>query len=375
MNRIRTRALTMAVGAATLGVVGLGASGTASATTANFSFPGFGQKAVYVSTNSTTANAVEAFAAQGNGSLVQIGTYPTGGTGNGGSGFSQGSVTLDQQTGSLFVVNAGSGQVSDFAVQPNGGLVLRGTVASGGTEPISVASAGNLVEVLNAGGTPNVTGFVATPAGLSPIAGGSQPLSAGASGPEDVVISPDRAHVVVTEKVSNTIDTFAVGANWSLSPAVTSPSDTPLAFAAVFTPSGQLLVADDGANGTSAASSYRVNLNGTVTSTQPSLPDAETAACWISLDRNGDFFLSNAGSATMGSYELLPDGRLAFLGNTSAGNGAHPLDSAVSSDGQDLYVLDGNLNQISVFAIGQDAQLTAVGAQAVPAGSAGVAAS
>jgi hypothetical protein len=47
----------------------------------------------------------------------------------------------------------------------------------------------------------------------------------------------------------------------------------------------------------------------------------------------------------------------------------------VSSDGRDLYVLDGNLNQVSVFAIGQDAQLTAVGAQAVPAGSAGVAAS
>jgi 6-phosphogluconolactonase len=375
MNPIRTRALTMALGAATLGVVGLGASGTASATTANFSFPGFGQKAVYVSTNSTTANAVEAFAAQGNGSLVQIGTYPTGGTGNGSSGFSQGSVTLDQQTGSLFVVNAGSGQVSDFAVQPNGGLVLRDTVASGGTEPISVASVGNLVEVLNAAGTPNVTGFVATPAGLSPIAGGSQPLSAAASGPEDVVISPDRGYVVVTEKVSDSIDTFAIGANWSLSPAVTSPSDTPLAFAAVFTRFGQLLVADDGANGTSATSSYRVNSDGTLTSTQPSLPDAQTAACWISLDRNGDFFVSNAGSATMGSYELLPDGRLAFLGNTSAGSGAHPLDSAVSSDGHDLYVLDGNLNQISVFAVGQDAQLTAVGAQAVPAGSAGVAAS
>ena len=375
MKPSATRAFATAVGAATLGVIGLGASGTASATTANFSFPGFGPTTVYVSTNSTTANVVEAFTAQGKGSLVQVGTYPTGGTGIGTSGFSQGSVTLDQQTGSLFVVNAGSNQVSDFAVQPNGGLVLRDVVASGGTEPISVASVGNLVEVLNGGGTPNVAGFVATPAGLSPITGGSQPLSAGASGPEDVVISPDGSHIVVTEKLSDTIDTFAVGPNWSLSPAVTSPSDTPLSFAAVFTPSSQLLVADDGANGTSATSSYRVNSNGTLTSTQPSLPDAQTAACWISLDRNGDFFVSNAGSASMGSYELLPDGRLAFLGNTSAGSGAHPLDSAVSSNGQDLYVLDGNLDQISVFAIGQDAQLSAVGTQAVPVGSAGIAAS
>ncbi len=210
MKPLAMRAFATAVGAATLGVVGLGASGTASATTANFSFPGFGPTTVYASTNSTTANAVEAFTAQGNGNLVQVGTYPTGGTGIGTSGFSQGSVALDQQTGSLFVVNAGSNQVSDFAVQPNGGLVLRDVVASGGTEPISVASVGNLVEVLNGGGAPNVAGFVATPAGLSPIAGGAQPLSAGANGPEDVVISPDRSHVVVTEKLSDTIDTFAV---------------------------------------------------------------------------------------------------------------------------------------------------------------------
>jgi 6-phosphogluconolactonase len=150
---------------------------------------------------------------------------------------------------------------------------------------------------------------------------------------------------------------------------------SPLSFAAVFTPFGQLLVADDGANGTSATSSYRVNSNGTLTSTQPSLPDAQTAACWNSFDRNGDFFVSNAGRGTMGSYEVLPDGRLAFLGNASAGAGAHPLDSAVSPDGKDLYVLDGNLDRISVFAIGRDAQLSPIGTQAVPAGSAGIAAS
>jgi 6-phosphogluconolactonase len=375
MKRLMARALGVAVGAATVGLFGIGGTGTAIATTAGFQFPGFGPKMVYMSTNSTIANAVDAFAAQDNGGLVQVGTYPTGGTGTSKSGFSQGAVTLDQQTGSLFVVNAGSNQISDFSVQPDGGLVLRTTVASGGTDPTSVAAVGSLVEVLNAGGTPNVTGFVATHAGLIAIAGGSQPLSTGASGPEDVVISPGRTHLVVTEKLSDTIDTFAVGPDGSLSPAVTSPSDTPLSFAAVFTPSGQLLVADDGSNGASATSSYRVNTNGTLTSTQLSLPDAQTAACWISLDRNGDFFVSNAGSATMASYEVLPDGRLAFLGNTSAGSGAHPLDSAVSSDGQNLYVLDGNLDQISVFAIGRDAQLAPISALPVPVGSAGIAAS
>jgi hypothetical protein len=127
----------------------------------------------------------------------------------------------------------------------------------------SVAIRGGLVAVLNAGGAANVAGFRVSGSGLAPVAGGSQPLSKGGGGPEDVTISPDSAHVVATEKVSNTIGTFAVTDGGLLGPAVTSPSDSPLAFASVFTPGGQLLVADDGAAGTSAVSSYRVRADGT----------------------------------------------------------------------------------------------------------------
>lgn len=91
-----------------------------------------------------------------------------------------------------------------------------------------------------------MAGFRATGSGLTAIADGSQPLSATASGPEDVAISPDARQVVVTEKLSDTIDTFAVGWGGTLAAAVTSPSDSPLSFAEVFTPVGQLLVNDPG---------------------------------------------------------------------------------------------------------------------------------
>jgi len=391
MRKNRARALGLAIGAVAFGGIGVAALGSTTASAnprlGHQGFPGFHAPGmVYMTTNSVTGSSVDAFASQPGGSLVLVGTFPTGGIGTGGSGFSQGAVALSADGSTLLTVDAGSNQVSDFAVNQDGRLQLRDVVASGGIKPISVAIVGGLVEVLNSGGTPNVTGFVATDAGLTPIAGGSQPLSSAANTPEDVVISPDGSHVVVTEKVSNTIDTFAVGAGGTLSPAVTSPSDTPLSFAAVFTQTSQLLVADDGAAGTSALSSYRIASNGTVSDTQPSLPDAQTAACWVAIaPRNGLFgdtagigtnvFVDNAGSGTMASYEVLPDGRLAFFGNTSAGVGAKPLDNAVSSDGRYLYVLDGNLNQISVFSIGADAQLSPVGATPIPAGSAGIAAS
>lgn len=273
------------------------------------------------------------------------------------------------------MVNAGSNQVSDFAVLPDGALRLRNVVASGGTDPISVAINRGLAEVLNAGGTANVTGFSATSQGLTPIKRGSQPLSAAASSPEDVAISPGGGHVVVTEKVSDTIDTFAVGDGGTLGPAVTSPSDSPLAFAGVFTPSGQLLVADDGASDTSAVSPYLITPTGALSATQAAVSDGQTAACWIALGLNGDVFVDNAGSGTVSSYQVSPSGHVIFLRNTSAGTGAHPLDDAVSSDGDNLYVFNANLDQLAEFSVGPDAHLTAVGTQALPAGSAGVAAS
>jgi 6-phosphogluconolactonase len=373
MHRLKNRALGIALGGAAVG--GLVLTGAASASAATLPNGGSVLGYVYTSTNSTSGNQVQVFSRNADGTLTLAGTYNTRGIGTGGSGFSQGAVTLSPDKGTLLVVDDGSNQVSDFAVLPSGVLKLRNVVASGGTTPTSVAFSNGIAEVLNAGGTANVTGFRATENGLVPINGGSQPLSATASSPEDVAISPDGSHVVVTEKVSDTIDTFALSSKGALAPAVTSPSDSPLSFAEVFTPSGQLLVADDGANGTSAVSSYLIGSGGALTSTQPAVSDGQTAACWIATGQNGDAFVDNAGSGTISSYRVSPSGQVTFLGNTSAGTGAKPLDDAVSSDGSDLYVLDANNDRLAEFSVGPDAQLAAIGTQALPAGSAGVAAS
>jgi 6-phosphogluconolactonase len=375
MHRLQSRALGIALGGAAFGGLIVGLTGTASASAATPNDGGYASGWVYTSTNATSGNQVEVFSRQANGTLTSAGTYNTGGTGTGVGGFSQGAVTLSPDQRTLLVVNAGSNQVSDFAVLPGGTLRLRGVVASGGTEPTSVAINGGFVEVLNAGGTPNVTGFLATGGGLTAIPGGSQPLSATASGPEDVAISPDVRQVVVTEKLSDTIDTFAVGRGGTLAAAVTSPSDSPLSFAEVFTPAGQLLVADDGAAGASAVSPYRIASDGILHATQAAVPDGQTAACWISRAWNGDVFVDNAGSGTVAAYQASPGGKLTFLRNTSVGTGAAPLDNAVTSDGRDLYVLNRSDSALAEFSVGRDAQLTAVGAQALPTGAAGVAAS
>lgn len=368
MPRMKSRATRLALGAVVLGgLTALASGGLASAAP-------LAEGVVYTQTNATSGNSVQVFLRQANGTLIPGGAFATGGTGTGGTGLSQGSVELSADGHILVAVNAGSSQISDFTVTRDGGLRLINTISSGGTEPISVAIDGSLVEVLNIGGTANVAGFAATSFGLIPIAGASQPLSSGASGAEDVTISPDGSHAFVTEKTSNTIDTFAIGSGGTLAPVVTSPSDGPGAFASVFTHDGRLLVADAGGSGASALSPYQVDVDGTVAATGPALPNAQSAACWITLGKGGNVFVANAGSSSISTYRVLHNGSVGFFGNFNAGAGAKPLDLATAPNGRFLYELDGVNHVISAFAVGPVGQLTAISQQPIPASAVGLAA-
>src|SRR5574338_1733605 len=74
---------------------------------------------VFVSTKGLNANAIVAFARAADGSLSPTGTFPTGGTGIGGAAdplASQFTIALSNNARLLVVVNAGSNDVSSFAV-------------------------------------------------------------------------------------------------------------------------------------------------------------------------------------------------------------------------------------------------------------------
>ena len=58
----------------------------------------------------------------------------------------------------------------------------------------------------------------------------------------------------------------------------------------------------------------------------------------------------------------------------SLGAGSHPLDEAVSGNGQYLYNLTDGAHRISAFRIAENGSLSPAGTIAVPAGAAGLAA-
>ena len=94
---------------------------------------------VFVSTNANDlvrGNEVVMYRRASNGTLTVTGRFPTGGQGLSAGLGSQGAVVLSDNGRWLFVVNAGSNEISVFAVQTTA-LILTDKVASGGVRPTS----------------------------------------------------------------------------------------------------------------------------------------------------------------------------------------------------------------------------------------------
>src|SRR5262249_5084010 len=156
---------------------------------------------IYTLSNSVAGNSVLAFSHPSAGVLTPAGSYPTGGTGTGAGLGSQDAGIFNRNGQRPFAVNAGSNNVTMFAPQPDGTLEWKASAPSGGIQPISVTVDNNVLYVLNAGGTPNITGFRIHGQSLEPIAGSTRPVG---DGPAQVQFDPKGKTLVVTNKASNT---------------------------------------------------------------------------------------------------------------------------------------------------------------------------
>ncbi len=337
--------------------------------------------AVYTMSNATSGNRILAFHRAPNGTLTPAGSFATGGLGTGGGLGNQGGLTLSGNDRWLLAVNAGSDDVSLFATDDDG-LRLADRAPSGGTQPVSVTIHRDLVYVLNAG-SDNVSGFRVRPHGqLTPLVGSTRPLSGAGTGPAEVQFRPDGRVLVVTEKATNLIVTYAVDEDGLLGPPQVQASQGATPFGFAFGNRRQLFVSEafGGAPGASAMSSYRVRADGTLDLVSPSAPTHQTAACWVVVTEGGRFaYTSNTGSGSISGYEIADDGALTLLnadGRTAdTGAGSAPTDLALSENGRLLFVLDSGTHTIGAFRIRANGQLQPVAATGgLPTGANGLAA-
>ena len=348
---------------------------------AGASSAGTSKSAVFVQTNELSGNQIAVYDRNSDGTLTRAGTYATGGLG--GAALpgtesdrlaTQGSLVLAHDL--LIAVNAGSNTISVFRVHGDR-LSLEQVLASGGQFPASVGLHGNLVYVLNSGGTGIVQGFRIGGGGLTPIPGSARTLGLANSNPPFFLTSPgqlgftpDGNHLIVTTKVSGSlIDVFQVEPDGTLSAApVANPSATPVPFAFTFA-HGKLVM---GEAGTSSLTTYDVQHDGTLTGPQ-SQSDGQAALCWVT--RVGRFFyVSNTGTSTISSFRLGSGGQPVLLNALAATTHPGTIDSAKS--GRFLYVETGTQGTVDEFRVEGDGSLTPLGsATDLPAGIEGIAAS
>ena len=349
---------------------GILTSGAAFATAADAqALPVSKAHALFLETDSPDGNSILSYVRASDGTISLSGSFLTGG--NGGAGASSSAAPLGSQDGlalagnnqDLIATNAGSDTISVFDVTGTT-LKLVQQIGSGGQFPNSIAVHGDLVSVLNAGGAGSVQEFSLVKGRLATLATENRSLGLDNTTPPDYVhgagqvgYTPNGQHLVVTTKDStNSYDVFSVSPNGTLGAAPTvTVSDNPVPYDFNFDAAGNLFAIEAG---TSSASVYEVNANGSLTSLG-TVSDNAKALCWVS-SANGYFFGSNAGSGNITSFDENSSGTPQIVASVAASAHAGTTDSVVSPDGKFLYVESGGAGTVDVFAIGANAALTLV---------------
>ena len=339
--------------------------------------------AVFTIGNDGGGNEVLAFRRGSDGQLQFAGSFATGGRGSGGGLGSQGAMVLSKDGELLFAVDAGSNEISSFAVHGTSPRLV-GHVASGGSRPISLTAHDDLLYVLNAGGAGNITGFTVGEEGaLTPLPGSTRPLSGNATAPAQVEFTPDGEHLVVAEKATDRLDVYKVGEDGRAEGPVVQVSSGRTPFGFAFGRDGLLVVSEafGGAAGAGAVSSYApLGNDETLRVISASVPDHQGAPCWVVITKAGHVaFTSNTASGSISAYRIDRDGRLVLLQRdgiaASTGAGSAPIDMALSRQSRFLYALDSGTAAISAFRVRPGGTLEPVpGVSGLPPAAVGLAA-
>jgi 6-phosphogluconolactonase (cycloisomerase 2 family) len=154
---------------------------------------------------------------------------------------------------------------------------------------------------------------------------------------------------------------------------------TPFGFA--FNNPGFLVVSEafGGAPNASATSSYSAGDDGLLNVISGSVPDSQTAACWVVITNSGQLaFVSNTGSGTISSYQIgAGDGTLTLINAIAADGGPDSVlrDMALNNSSRFLYVQAAGGQEVRSFRVQHDGSLTLIDTDGgLPFGAQGIAA-
>jgi 6-phosphogluconolactonase (cycloisomerase 2 family) len=327
---------------------------------------------VFVQTDDASGNHVIAYRRSADGSLALRHSYATGGLGGALDGAavdftaSEGALAYDQAHHTLLAVNAGSDDVSVFAVKGTS-LRLLQVVDSGGSFPVSVTTHGRYAYVLNARGGGSVQGYRIENRRLHEVGSWNRPLGLDPNAtpefthtPGQVGFTPSGRQLIVTTKANtHAIDVFAVHGGALSAHPVVNVKDGSVPFGFTFDHAGHLAVTEAGTN---SLTTYAVRSNGTVKELS-SVPTGQAATCWVT-DAGRYLYASNAGSASETGFSSTAGGALTLLGQTATSAGT--VDADATPDGRWLYVQGGAAGTVEGYRVNADGSLTSIDTVTVP---------
>ncbi|MDQ3663908.1 MAG: lactonase family protein [Actinomycetota bacterium] len=326
-------------------------------------------------TNRSTSNQIISYRRAGNGELTRVDRVPTRGTGLGTDLDTQGALVLSRDHRYLYAANAGSDNITVFAVRGTRLTFLQKVYA--GDVPNSLTIHGNLLYVLDGSVAGNgILGFrIANDGTLTEIPGSFRLLSSPIAVPGQVEFSPDGRLLLVTHKTTNVLlpprnalDVFRVGDDGRTSAVprrVASHGLRP--FSLAFRRDGRLLVVEsfNAAPGKSAVSSYqRPTADSGLDVISGSVPNRQTDSCWIVITRDGRYaYTANFGSGTISSYRVSDGGSVRLLEARAASLGllSQPVDLALRPNSRHLYLLLRGTGAVATFRIRDDGGLSQKG--------------
>ncbi len=363
-----------------------------SATTARASAQALPRRgAAFAMTNRSGRNEIITYRRAANGTLTRVGRVPTRGHGIGVDLDTQGGLRLARRHRFLYAVNAGSDNISVFAVNGTKLRFLQKVYA--GDQPTSLTIHRDLLYVLDSSVAGNgIRGFRVHQNGtLRPLAGSERLLSSPIAVPGQVEFSPDGKLLVVPQKTTNVllpprnaIDVFRVNRDGSTSALPKREASHGLRpFSLAFRSDNELLVTEafNAAPGASAVSSYRVSSSGDLKVISGSVANHQTDACWVVITKDDRYaFVANFGSGTISSYEFTPTGVVSLLDRNAAflGITSQPVDLDLAAKSRYVYLLLRGTGGVAGFEVQGDGGLarrgpTVTGGLPVADGASGLA--
>ena len=330
--------------------------------------------AVFAMTNETAGNRIVTYGRASDGTLTRLRSVRTRGLGQGVDTDTQGPLRLSPDNRFLYAVNPGSDNISVFEV--NGTRLRFLQIIDAGDQPLSLTISGNLLYSLDGSVAGNgIRGFRIAPNGtLTELPDSFRLLSSPIAVPGEVRFSPDGRVLLVTHKTTNVlltpqnaIDAFTVGADgYASAIPIRNASFGLRPFSLAPRNDGKLVVVEsfNAAPNVSAASSYQLNADGTITVISGSVQNGQTDVCWVVITNDGRFvYTANFGSGTISSYSLAPAGTLTLLNGAAAflGAASQPVDLSLSADGRFLYLLLRGTGAVAAFRIEGNGSLSSLG--------------